>query len=75
MKESIILFDDKKYNLVDRIAMGFPFGPALANVFLRHDEIIWLGRSKFTPKNYKKLVDDAFVLFENLSSYYSLLRI
>ena len=38
LKESIISFDNKYYSQIDGVAMGSPFGPTLANIFLcRHE--------------------------------------
>ena len=33
MSESLVLFDEKFYKQIDRVAMGSPFGPTLANIF------------------------------------------
>ena len=38
LKESIILFDNKYYSQTDRVAMGSPLVPALANIFLPYHE-------------------------------------
>ena len=40
-KESIILFDNKYYSQIEKIAMGSPLGPTLANIFLCYHEINW----------------------------------
>lgn len=66
LKDSIIFVDDKKYNLNDRMAMVFRLGAALANIFLRCHEIIWLGPNKFTAKNYKKTCRWCFSAFWKL---------
>ena len=42
MSESLILFDQQFYKQHDRVAMGSPLGPTLANVFLCYHEKIWL---------------------------------
>ena len=34
LKESIILFDNKYYSQIDRVAVGSPLGPTLANFVL-----------------------------------------
>ena len=34
MSESLVLFDGKFYKQIDRVAMGSPSGPTLANIFL-----------------------------------------
>ena len=41
-KLSSFIFDNKLYKQVDRVEMGSPFGPALANAFLCHYEKIWI---------------------------------
>ena len=33
MSESLVLFDEKFYKQIDRIAMGSPFGPTLTSIF------------------------------------------
>ena len=65
LRESIILFDNKHYSQIDRVAMGFPLGPTLANVFLCYHESNWLKDfpKYFKPVYYKRYVDDTFVLF------------
>ena len=60
LKESIILFDNKYYSQIDRVAMGSPLGPTSANIFLCYRESNWL---KDCPKDfklvyYKRYVDD-----------------
>ena len=36
IKESFFTFNNKFYIQVDGVAMGFPLGPILANIFLLH---------------------------------------
>ena len=45
--------------------MGSPSGPILANIFMCHFEIIWLGNcpSNFKPIVCRRFVDDTFLLF------------
>ena len=50
LKESIIAFDNKYYSQFDEIAIGFPLGPTLANIFLCYHESSWL---KGYPKDFK----------------------
>ena len=49
----------------DDVAMGFPLGPTLANVFMCHFENIWLENcpSHFRPIVYRRFVDDKYLLF------------
>ena len=65
LKESIILSDNKYYSQIDRVAMGSPLGPTLANIFLGFHESIWLKDcpKDFEPVYYKTYVDNSFVLF------------
>ena len=38
LKESDILFDKKYYSQIDRVVMGSPLGPTLANLFFCYHE-------------------------------------
>ena len=40
MFKSLFIFDGKFYEQCNGLEMGFPFGPALANVFMCHFENI-----------------------------------
>ena len=42
LSDNCFLFDGIVYQPVDRVAMGSPLGPSLANAFLAHYEKIWL---------------------------------
>ena len=42
MSESLILFNQQFYKQHDRVAIGSPLGPTLANGFLCYHEKIWL---------------------------------
>ena len=50
-KESFFTFNNKFYIQVDGVAMGFPLGAILANIFLSHHEENWLKKCsiKFKP--------------------------
>ena len=65
MSESLILFDQEFYKQHDGVAMGFPLGPTLGNVFLCYHEKIWLQNcpSEFKHVIYRRYVDDTFLLF------------
>ena len=41
-KGSIFYFNGSYYHQVDRVTMGSPLGPVLANIFLCHHKINWL---------------------------------
>ena len=64
-KENVILLDQKYYCQIDRLAMGSPLVPTLANIFICHHETRWLKNclESFKPVYYKRYVDDIFVLF------------
>ena len=66
-QESYFIFNDVLYNQKDDVAMGSPFGPTMANVFLSFYEIKWLEQcpKEFKPVFYRRYVDDIFVLFES----------
>ena len=68
LKESFILFDNKYYCQIDRVAMGSPLRPTLANIFLCYHESIFLKDcpKDFKPDYYKRYVGDIFVLFNKL---------
>ena len=61
-RESIVLFDNKYYSQINRVAMGSPLGSTLANIFLFYHESNWLNDcpKDFKPVYYKGHV---FVLF------------
>ena len=67
MSESMIVFDQPFYKQHDGVAMDFPLGPTLANVFLCYHEKIWLQNcpSEFKPVIYRRYVDDTFLLFRS----------
>ena len=64
-KENVILFDQKYYSQIDGVAMGFPLGPTLANIFLCYHETMRLKicLKSFKPMYCKIYVNDIFVLF------------
>ena len=65
--ESYLLFDGEYYQQVDAVAKGSPVDPTLDNVFLFHYQDIWLRdwSLECKPSDYKRYVDDIFVLFES----------
>ena len=44
-KSSFFLFNGAYYKQFDRVAMGSPLGPAVANLFLNYYEDRWLNNS------------------------------
>ena len=51
------MYWEKIYKKIDGVAVGSPFGPTLANLFLAHLEQNWL-KSKDSPLTYLRYVDD-----------------
>ena len=46
--------------------MGFLLAPVLANLFIRHNEKLWIQNSQGTPPSfYRRYVDDIFSVFDN----------
>ena len=66
-KESFFMFNNKYYKQLDGVAMGFPLGPALANIFMCSFERKWLRDcpNDFKPVFYRRYVDDIFALFSS----------
>ena len=58
-------FNSKFYNQIDRVAMGSPLAPALANIFMGFDESKWLNEyNQNKPKFYLRYVDDILGAFD-----------
>ena len=66
-KESNFIFNNKLYKQIDRVAMGSPLRPSLADAFLAHHEQKWLDSCflECKPPYYWWYVDDIFVLFKS----------
>ena len=66
-KESFFLFNNKYCKQLDDVAMGYPLGPALADIFMCSFESIWLRDcpNDFKPVFYRRYVDDIFALFSS----------
>ena len=82
MFESIFVFNGTFYEQCDRVAMGSPLGPLLANVIMCYCENIWFENcpTHFKPIVYRRFIHDTFLLFQtkdhvekfkNYSSQYS----
>ena len=65
-QESYFIFNDILYKQKDGVAMGWPLGSSMANVFLPFYEIKWLEQcpKEFKPVFYRRYVDGIFVLFK-----------
>ena len=57
-------FNNVTYRHRDGVAMGFPLGPALANIFVGYYESLLFGRVK-KPPMYYRYVDNAFAIFDS----------
>ena len=66
-QESYFMFNDILFKQKDRVAMGSPLGPTMANSFLSSYEMKWLEQcpNEFKLVFYRRYVDDVFVLFES----------
>ena len=64
---TVLYFNGNYYKQSDGVAMRFPLGAALANVFLCHHERKWLRECPvaYAPIFYKSYVDDIFVLLKS----------
>ena len=62
MFESFFIFDGNFYEHCDGVAMGYPLGSTLTNVFMYHFESIELENcpSHFKTIVYRRFVDDTF---------------
>ena len=62
------------YKQIDRVSMGSPLGPALANVFLYHYEKLWLDNCppEFEPVTCRRYAEEIFVLSTNIICHHSL---
>ena len=67
-KESYFIFNGLLYKQIDRVAMGSPLGPSLANILLPCHEKNWLNNCPqgFKPVFYRRYVDDIFILFKSI---------
>ena len=60
------LFDGSYYDQIDRVVMGSPLGPVLANLFMGFHEKIWLDQFQFCDALlYRRYVDDIICLFNS----------
>ena len=54
------------YDQIDGVAMGSPLATVLANLFLGHNENIWLNKCQGPSLHfYRRYVDDTFCHFNN----------
>jgi hypothetical protein len=67
--QSVFMFNNILYKQIDGCSMGGPLSPSLANIFMCHNETIWLENcpTNFKPLYYRRYVDDCFVVFSSES--------
>ena len=59
--ETYFLFNGKFYDQIDGVAMGSPLAPVLVNLFMGHNEKLWIENFQGTlPSYYRRYVDDIF---------------
>ena len=65
-KETCFIFEDILNQQLGGVSMGAPLGSTLANVFLCHCERKWMHdcSNELKPQNYRRYVDETFVIFE-----------
>ena len=64
--ETHFLFNGKYYDQIDGVVMGSPLAPVLANLFMGHNEKLWIENFQGTPPSYyRRYVDDIFSVFSN----------
>ena len=60
------LFNGKFYDQIDRVAVGSPVAPVSVNLFMGHNEKLWIENFQGTPPSYyRSCVDDIFSVFNN----------
>ena len=63
--ETYFLFKGKFYEQIDRVAMGSPLAPVLANLFVGHYEKEWLSNyDGVSSSYYTQYIDDIFFFFQ-----------
>ena len=63
------MFNDRLYKQIDRVTMGSPLGPTLANFFLGHlEKKMFAQISLAAPKLYLRYIDDVCAIFDDNNS-------
>ena len=58
------MFQGQYYQQVEGAAMGSPLSPIVANIFMKHFEKEALETAPHPPSQWKRFVDDTFVILE-----------
>ena len=68
---SYFIFNNILYRQVERLGMGLPLGPTLANIFMCSMEKDWLNEcpATFCPVFHQRYIDDTFLLFKHSSFF------
>ena len=61
--ETNFLFNGKFYDQIDGVAMGSPLAPVLANLFMGHNEKLWIKNFQGTPPSYYRSMSMIFFQF------------
>ena len=62
--QTCFIFNSKFYNQIDRVAMGSPLAPVLANIFIGLHESNWLNEYNLNKPNLR-YIDDILFAFDN----------
>ena len=70
------IFNCKFYNQIDRVAMGSPLAPALANIFMGFNESKWLNEYNLNKANFHlRYRDDILAAFEKEQDSLNVLKL
>ena len=58
-----LIFNSNFYNQIDKLAMGSPLAPVVANIFMDFYKSKWLNEYN-KPKFYLRYVDDILAVFD-----------
>ena len=60
-----LIFNSNFYNQIDKLAMGSPLAPVVANIFMDFYKSKWLNEYNLNkPKFYLRYVDDILAVFD-----------
>ena len=76
--DSYFTFNDQLYRQIDCVAMGSPFGPIFAYIFMSAHESKWQEKCPLKPLLYRHYLDDTLLICkenDNVSDFASFLNI